>query len=351
MPANPGLNLRTERLIIREFQEADWPAMHEYASDPETVQYVIFGPNTEQDTREYLQKVIARQQENPRQVYNGAIVEKTSRALIGSCTLILQSPDNRIGELGYILNRRYWNRGYMTEAVRRLISFGFAELGVQRIFATCNPANTGSYRVMEKAGMQKEGYLRSSRFVKGAWSDALQYAILQTDWQSRQQDAKVKAMSKNREIEYIEKNREDLDLVQPLWEKLNAHHLAISLDFKDHFQKMNFKIRKEELLKKSRDGALHIVLARDRQTGQYVGMSVASLNAEKLGELESIYVEKDYRGGDIGDGLITRVLGWLESMAAATITLGVGGGNENVFGFYRRYGFYPRITILERKKS
>jgi [ribosomal protein S5]-alanine N-acetyltransferase len=336
-------------LILREFNEADWPPMQEYASDPETVKYVIFGPNTEQETKDYLQKVLAQQKENPRQVYSLAMSEQAGQTLIGNCTLTLQAPDNQTGELGYILNRRFWNRGYMTEAVRRMISCGFAELGLHRIYATCHPANTGSYRVMEKAGMRREGLLKSYRLIKGAWSDALLYAILQSEWQD-QQNAPVKAPGKNREIEYSVKKREDLDLVRPLWQKLNDHHRDISTNFKDHFLTMTFEIRKEELQKKSGDGALHIVLARDRQTGQYVGFSLASLNAEKLGELESIYVEKDYRGTDIGDGLITRVLAWLDQMGAQRITLAVAEGNENVFNFYRRYRFYPRVTILERKK-
>jgi len=71
------------------------------------------------------------------------------------------------GEIGYVLNRNNWNQGLMTECARKVISFGFGQLGMHRIFGGCDPANTASYRVMEKLGMQKEGHLREHEFRKG----------------------------------------------------------------------------------------------------------------------------------------------------------------------------------------
>ena len=76
--------------------------------------------------------------------------------------LVSLSAENKEGEIGYILNRRYWNQGYMTEAARKVVSFGFEQLGLHRIIATCDPANIGSYRVMEKIGMQREGLFKGT---------------------------------------------------------------------------------------------------------------------------------------------------------------------------------------------
>jgi len=73
--------------------------------------------------------------------------------------------------LGYLLNRKYWNQGYITEATRKVIAFGFEQLGLHRIIASCDPANIGSYRVMEKIGMQREGYLAGRENVQGVWRD------------------------------------------------------------------------------------------------------------------------------------------------------------------------------------
>jgi diamine N-acetyltransferase len=164
-----------------------------------------------------------------------------------------------------------------------------------------------------------------------------------------QENSMNKKPAQMREIEFIEGNQDHLDLVQPLWQKLTEHHKALSRYFKDHFASFTFALRKEQLLKKSREGALHVDLARDPSSGAFVGYCVTSLNGEKQGEIESIYVEKDYRGCGIGDSLMKRALSWLEAAKVTKIILGVADGNESVFGFYRRFGFYPRITVLERK--
>jgi len=75
------------------------------------------------------------------------------------------------------------------------------------------------------------------------------------------------------------------------------------------------------------------------------------VNKEKEGEIESIYVEKDYRLSGIGDGLMSRALAWLDDVTVKQTVLGVAEGNEGVFAFYRRHDFYPRVTILMHKPS
>jgi len=71
---------------------------------------------------------------------------------------------------------------YATEAARALLTFGFGQLRLHRIFATCDPANTASARVLEKIGMQREGLLREHEWVKGRWRDSFLYAILDHEW-------------------------------------------------------------------------------------------------------------------------------------------------------------------------
>ncbi|MBI4267264.1 MAG: GNAT family N-acetyltransferase, partial [Chloroflexi bacterium] len=68
------------------------------------------------------------------------------------------------------------------------------------------------------------------------------------------------------------------------------------------------------------------------------------------GCLESIFVESDYRGNDIGDTLMAKAIEWMNSKKVQTITLDVGVGNEEVLSFYSRYGFYPRTIVLQQKK-
>ena len=102
------------------------------------------------------------------------------------------------------------------------------------------------------------------------------------------------------------------------------------------------------MLEKSQQGSLRIDMVRDTFSGNYIGYCVTSVSAERQGEIESIYIEPEYRRSGIGDGLMKRALSWLENRSAGRKILGVAEGNERVFAFYSRYGFYPRTTILER---
>ncbi len=344
--------LQTPRLILRDFREEDWRDAHEYSTDPETVKYMPFGPNTEEETKAFVGRAITRQKMSPRVFYDFALVIKLDTKLIGSCSIVVTDAENKEAMIGYIINRNYWNQGYVTEAARAVVDFGFEHMGLHRIIASCDPANTGSYRVMEKVGMQREGYLRQEKLFKGVWRDFLLYSILETEWRSRKNDLHEKSDTENdggKEIEFLEKNQNDLDLIQPLWEKLHAHHLAVSKYFKDSRATITFEMRKKMLIEKSFEGALRIDLARDAATKEFIGYCVTSVNKEKEGEIESIYVEKDYRLSGIGDSLMTRAIAWLETVTVKKTILGVAEGNEGVFAFYQRHNFYPRTTILMHK--
>jgi RimJ/RimL family protein N-acetyltransferase len=72
--------------------------------------------------------------------------------------------------------------GYATEVSKLLIEFGFETLNLHRIFATCDPRNVGSYKVLEKIGMTKEGRIREDLLLKDGWRDSLLYSILEQEW-------------------------------------------------------------------------------------------------------------------------------------------------------------------------
>ena len=352
MQNNTAPILQTQRLVLRDFREEDWRDAHIYGSDPEVVKYLPFGPNTEEETKAFIAREIARQKESPRLFYDFALETRQDHKVIGSCSINFTVPADKEAMIGYVLNRNYWNQGYVTEALRAVVAFGFEQLGLHRIIASCDPENTGSYRVMEKAGMQREGYLREEKMFKGVWRDFLLYSILEKEWRNSKVDIIQKTDSENdggKEIEYLEKNQNDLDIIQPLWEKLHAHHLAVSKYFKDSRATITFETRKKMLIEKSFEGALRIDLARDAVTKEFIGYCVTSVNKEKEGEIESIYVEKDYRLSGIGDSLMIRAISWLETVTVKKTILGVAEGNEGVFAFYQRHNFYPRTTILMHK--
>jgi diamine N-acetyltransferase len=153
---------------------------------------------------------------------------------------------------------------------------------------------------------------------------------------------------KTPKINYIHGGKDMLDEIKLLWEALNEHHRQHSPNFKEHYCEMTFEKRKSDLLKKLARNKMRVDLAVDEATGQNVGYCVSSLNKEKTGEIESIFVNEVYRGLGIGDSLMKKALGWMEQEDAVAKIVEVGAGNEPTFGFYARYGFLPRKTVLKQ---
>jgi ribosomal-protein-alanine N-acetyltransferase len=178
----PVGELRLPRLRLREWREDDWPGAHAYGSDPEVVRYMDWGPNTEEATRAFIAASMRARQATPRTHYDLAVTLAESDEVIGGCRIWIESPEHLDASIGYSLVRAHWGHGYATEVARGLIRFGFETLGMHRIWAIVEPENAASARVLEKAGMQREGRLRDHRYAKGHWRDSVIYAILAPDW-------------------------------------------------------------------------------------------------------------------------------------------------------------------------
>ncbi len=179
--------IETPRLVLRELGDNDAPAVQAYAADPEVVRHLPWGPNTPEDTAGFLAMARATRDALPRTAYHLAIVLKNTDRLIGGCRIEIRSAANGSGDLGYVLDRRHWGHGYMTEAARALVAFGFERLALHRIWATCDVDNHASARVLEKLGMRREGHLRQNLRRRGEWRDSYLYAILEPEWRSGSQ--------------------------------------------------------------------------------------------------------------------------------------------------------------------
>jgi ribosomal protein S18 acetylase RimI-like enzyme len=147
-------------------------------------------------------------------------------------------------------------------------------------------------------------------------------------------------------IKYLEKDKTGLDIIQLLWEKLKEHHKARSVHFKNHFAKITWETRKTQILEKTQGGALFVHLAKDSDTDKIVGYCVTSIDDKKVGEIESIFIESKYRRAGIGDYFMKRSLEWMDAHTVSRKVIAVAAGNEEVFGFYARFNFYPRVNIL-----
>ncbi|MDD5338232.1 MAG: GNAT family N-acetyltransferase [Dehalococcoidales bacterium] len=147
-------------------------------------------------------------------------------------------------------------------------------------------------------------------------------------------------------IKYVEKDKSQLDIVHPLWEKIKEHHRARSIHFKEQFDATTWEIRKKQILDKADGGALLVHLAMNNDTGNFIGYCVTSIDGDNVGEIESIFIEADYRRVGIGNAFMQRALEWMKSYGVKRKVIAVAAGNEEVFGFYAKYNFYPRISVL-----
>ncbi len=149
-------------------------------------------------------------------------------------------------------------------------------------------------------------------------------------------------------IDYIHGGPELLDAIRPLWQQLNEHHGSLTRHFHEHYAQFTFSKRKSNLLDNAGRGQLRVDLALDTVEQRYIGYCVSIINKKRVGEIESIFIESNYRGLGIGEILMEQALAWMNEYKATNKKVSVAVGNETVLPFYERFGFYPRIIILEQ---
>jgi ribosomal-protein-alanine N-acetyltransferase len=106
-----------------------------------------------------------------------AIVEKSTEKMIDAGEFNITCSTHKNGEIGYIVHPDYWGKGIATEVAKLLVNIGFKEFQLHRIYATCDPRNIGSSKVLAKIGMTQEGRLRDALLIKDGWRDSLVFGI------------------------------------------------------------------------------------------------------------------------------------------------------------------------------
>ncbi|QWZ07146.1 GNAT family N-acetyltransferase [Nocardioides panacis] len=163
---------------LRPVEERDWRAVHGWASREEVCRYQGWGPNTEEQTRAFVEQAVAAADERPRNRF--VYVVTCDGEVVGSCELNLRGDGQ--GEIGYGLHPEHWGRGLATAAARLLLELCFTDLRLHRVFATCDPRNLASGRVLRRLGMTHEGRLREVLLIRDGWRDSDVYGLLAHEW-------------------------------------------------------------------------------------------------------------------------------------------------------------------------
>jgi RimJ/RimL family protein N-acetyltransferase len=167
--------LEGKNVNLRIIEKEDLPLFVEWVNKPE-----VFG---EYNPLHQMSKTEAEKMfENPHEE-KSFIIEKKDGSKIGFIAhfYVLHVAGRQL-EIGYSLLPNERGKGYCSEAVEIMVDYLFLSKDVGRIQAQTDPRNTGSQKVLEKAGFKKEGTLRRSFFTRGDWRDAYIYSILREEW-------------------------------------------------------------------------------------------------------------------------------------------------------------------------
>lgn len=163
--------LEAKSILLRRFKKEDYKDVFEYGSDEETLKYLVWDGLKSLD--DATSAIIDFYWSRPG-IY--AIELKENKKCIGGIDLRME-PEHEKASFGYVLNRHYWGRGYMTEALSAVLGLCFNDLGLNRVEAAHYIGNEGSGKVMKKCGMQLEGIGKQEVKIKGNFHDVAHYAI------------------------------------------------------------------------------------------------------------------------------------------------------------------------------
>ena len=147
--------LETERLILRNWTDADCDALFEILQDAEVVRHIDDRrPFSREKTRQFLDSMKKYEREN--EFCRWKVIEKSSGEIVGTCGFGRIAETNEI-ELGYLFRQKSWGKSYATEIAEAATIYGFNKLGFREIIALTDLENAGSQKVLEKIGFAKRG--------------------------------------------------------------------------------------------------------------------------------------------------------------------------------------------------
>ena len=178
-----GTIVSTQRLDLRWFTIDDADDLQRICNNKAVA--ATSGSLTFPYTREQAERVIEKIAKGVEsgKWYCFALIERESGALIGDVSL--HPNEFHAAELGYIIGEEHWGKGYATEAARAALDYAFETLGLRRVEGRCVTRHPPSARVMEKAGMTREGHLRESFMKWGVYFDDYIYGITRAEWEAQ----------------------------------------------------------------------------------------------------------------------------------------------------------------------
>lgn len=174
--------VETERLVLRRFELSDWKDMNQNWVSDHDIQHGYCEPTyeTEEEIKGLLNSYISKYETN--EAYRWAIILKENNQCIGQIAYFLVDSNNHFGEIEYCVGKAFQNKGYVTEATKAIIDYGFERINFNKVQICHRANNLPSARVIEKLGFHKDGVLREFFYRDGEYIDRVYYSILRREW-------------------------------------------------------------------------------------------------------------------------------------------------------------------------
>jgi len=324
------ITLETERLILRRLCLADAPVMFaNWASDPDVTKYLTWLTHESVAVTEGVLTDWVNRYEQA-DFYNWGLELKESGMLIGSMGIVKLDERTNNVHFGYCIGKQWWGQGLTTEALRRLVSFFFEDVGMERLEARHDPNNPASGAVMQKAGLNYEGTFIARDYNNQGICDTAYYAILARDY------FREKTPGKDVTLTYRRATIADLAVVTGLLhelyemdrEELRAENIRMFADERQCF----FLAYVGDALKGERAIAIaHVAIRHDHVNGMEADGPCAYL--------EAIYVKPEYRYHGVARELVGICEAWAGEQGLREFLSDCLLHNTDSYLFHRRLGF------------
>ncbi len=190
------MTLKTDRLILRPFERADFEQVLHYYSLPDVQRYLDWKARDKLEARSAFEAMRKQTRlTRPGEILTLAIVRKADGAVMGHVSLRWTDATAGQGEIRIALGPTFRRQGYADEAAREMITLGFRSYKLHRIYAVTSGRNEPSARLLKGLGMRLEAHYREHALFQGEWDEELHFAVLDREWQ---RDSKVHEISRHK---------------------------------------------------------------------------------------------------------------------------------------------------------
>ena len=174
--------LKTKRLILKQVDAKDADTILSLRSNDEVMKYI---PRPYLKTKDDALALIAMfddKIENGIGINWGIYFVDEPEKLLGIIGHYRIKPEHHRAEVGYMIFPEHNGKGIITEALQKVVEYGFKEMKLHSMEAILDPENKGSEKVLQKNGFTKEGHFIENIFFKGKWGSEFQFALLKKEW-------------------------------------------------------------------------------------------------------------------------------------------------------------------------